>query len=57
MVFSEGEHAKILRAAKILVEEKIAHPIPEDVKGNYIEMEKKLKAEKRAAGKADEDEE
>jgi len=27
----------------------IAHPIPEHVKGNYIELEKKLKAEKRAS--------
>ena len=37
----------------------IAHPIPEDVKGHYIEIEKKLKAEKRARGEAvdDDDEE
>jgi len=28
---------------------KIAHPIPADVKGKYIEVEKKLKAEKAAA--------
>jgi hypothetical protein len=34
----------------------IEHPIPEDVKGNYIELEKKLKAEKRARGEAAEDE-
>lgn len=34
--------------------EKIAHPIPEHVKGNYIALEKKLKAEKRAGG-TDED--
>jgi len=34
--------------------EEIAHPIPEDVKGKYIEMEKKLKAEK--AGSAEEEE-
>ena len=34
--------------------EKIAHPIPEDVKGNYIAIEKKLKAEK---GESDEEEE
>jgi hypothetical protein len=27
----------------------IAHPIPEDVKGKYIEVEKKLKAEKGEA--------
>ena len=33
----------------------IAHPIPEDVKGNYIEMAKKLKAEK--GGGDDEEEE
>jgi nitrate/TMAO reductase-like tetraheme cytochrome c subunit len=35
--------------------EEIAHPIPEDVKGKYIEMEKKLKAEK--GGSAEEEEE
>jgi hypothetical protein len=34
-------------------QEKIAHPIPEDVKGKYIEVEKKLKAEK--GGAADEE--
>ena len=36
--------------------EKIKHPIPEDVKGNYIALEKKLKAEKRAKGGGDQDE-
>jgi hypothetical protein len=35
--------------------EEIAHPIPEDVKGKYIEIEKKLKAEKRARGEAAEE--
>jgi hypothetical protein len=35
--------------------EEIAHPIPADVKGRYIEIEKKLKAEKRAAGEAEEE--
>ena len=35
----------------------IEHPIPEDVKGNYIALEKKRKAEKRAQEKAAEDEE
>lgn len=35
----------------------IAHAIPEDVKGHYIEIEKKLKAEKRARGEAIDDEE
>jgi hypothetical protein len=35
--------------------EEIAHPIPEDVKGKYIEVEKKLKAEK--GGSAEEEEE
>ena len=29
--------------------EEIAHPIPEDVKGKYLEVEKKLKEEKKAA--------
>jgi hypothetical protein len=37
--------------------EEIAHAIPEDVKGKYIEIEKKLKAEKRARGEATEEEE
>ena len=37
--------------------ETIAHPIPEDVKGKYIEIEKKLKAEKKASGGAVEEEE
>lgn len=37
--------------------EKIAHAIPEDVKGKYIEIEKKLKAEKKARGEAEEEEE
>jgi hypothetical protein len=35
--------------------EKIAHPIPEDVKGRYLEIEKKRKAEKKARGGKDED--
>jgi hypothetical protein len=36
----------------------IAHPIPEDVKGNYLELEKKQKAARKAAGggAADDDE-
>jgi hypothetical protein len=37
--------------------EEIKHPIPEDVKGNYIELEKKQKAERKARGEADDDEE
>ena len=37
--------------------EEIAHPIPADVKGKYLEVEKKLKAEKKASGEADEEEE
>ena len=37
--------------------EEIAHPIPEDVKGNYIAMEKKLKAEKGESGDDEEEEE
>ena len=37
--------------------EEIAHAIPEDVKGKYLEVEKKLKAEKRARGEAAEEEE
>lgn len=37
--------------------EKIAHPIPADVKGKYIELEKKLKAEKKARGEAVEEDE
>jgi hypothetical protein len=32
--------------------EEIAHPIPEDVKGKYLEVEKKLKAEKKARGES-----
>ncbi|MDH3211343.1 MAG: cytochrome c family protein [Myxococcales bacterium] len=36
--------------------EEIAHAIPEDVKGKYIEIEKKLKAEKKASGGADDEE-
>jgi hypothetical protein len=36
--------------------EKIEHSIPEDVKGRYVELEKKLRAEKKAGG-ADEEEE
>jgi hypothetical protein len=34
--------------------EEIAHPIPEDVKGRYIEIEKERKAKKKG-GAADED--
>jgi hypothetical protein len=34
----------------------IAHPIPEDVKGKYIEVEKKLKAERKAKGESVEEE-
>ena len=30
--------------------EGVQHPIPAEVKGNYIELEKKLRAEKKAAG-------
>jgi hypothetical protein len=37
--------------------EEIAHPIPEDVKGKYIEVEKQRKAEKRARGEAVEENE
>jgi hypothetical protein len=37
--------------------EEIAHAIPEDVKGKYIEIEKKLKAEKKARGEAVDEEE
>ncbi len=37
--------------------EGVQHPIPAKVKGKYIEMEKKLRAEKRAAGGAAGDEE
>ena len=37
--------------------EEIAHPIPADVKGKYIEVEKQQKAEKRARGEAVEEEE
>ena len=37
--------------------EKIEHPIPEDVKGHYVEIVKKRKAERRAAGGAVEDDE
>jgi hypothetical protein len=36
--------------------EEIAHAIPEDVKGKYLEIEKKLKAEKKARGEAADDE-
>jgi hypothetical protein len=39
-----------------LAMEEIAHPIPEDVKGKYLEVEKKLKAERKARGESDEDE-
>jgi len=35
----------------------IAHPIPEDVKGKYLEAEKKLRAEKGEAEEVDEEEE
>ena len=38
--------------------EEIAHNIPEDVKGKYLEVEKKRKAERKAAGEdVDDDEE
>jgi hypothetical protein len=38
--------------------EEIAHAIPEDVKGKYLEVEKKRKAERKAAGEdVDDDEE
>lgn len=38
--------------------EKIVHPIPEDVKGRYLELEKKRTAERKAKGlSADEEEE
>lgn len=37
--------------------EKISHPIPEEVKGHYLEMEKKAKAERMAGGEAVEDDE
>ena len=37
--------------------EDIAHAIPADVKGKYLEIEKKLKAEKKASGEAVEEEE
>ena len=37
--------------------EEIAHAIPAEVKGKYIEVEKKLKAEKRARGDAVEEDE
>jgi hypothetical protein len=36
---------------------KIAHPIPEDVKGKFIELEKKQKAERKARGEVVDDEE
>jgi hypothetical protein len=35
--------------------EEIAHPIPEDVKGKYIEVEKKLKAEKGESAEEEEE--
>ena len=37
--------------------EKIRHPIPEDVKGKYLEVEEKLRAEKKARGEAVEEDE
>jgi hypothetical protein len=37
--------------------EEIAHPIPEDVKGKYLEVERKLRAERRARGEPVEEEE
>jgi hypothetical protein len=40
-----------------LAKEKISHPIPEDVKGKYIEVEKKMKAEKGEAADEEEEEE
>jgi len=39
------------------MKKKIAHPIPEDVKGHYIEKEKELRAQKGSAGGDDEEEE
>ena len=36
--------------------EGIQHPIPEDVKGRYLEIEKQLKAERQAGGEAVEEE-
>jgi cytochrome c peroxidase len=36
--------------------EEIAHPIPEDVKGRYLEIEAQRKAEKKARGEADDEE-
>jgi len=35
---------------------KIAHPIPEDVKGHYLEKEKAMRAAKKAAGGGGDDE-
>jgi len=37
--------------------EKIAHPIPEDVKGHYLEKEKELRAAKKAGGGGGDDDE
>ena len=37
--------------------ERIRHPIPEDVKGKYLEIEEKLRAEKKARGEAVEEDE
>jgi hypothetical protein len=37
--------------------EDIAHPIPKDVKGKYLEVEKKLKEERKAKGQPMEEEE
>jgi hypothetical protein len=37
--------------------EEIAHLIPEDVKGHYLELEKKRKAEKGGAADDDDDDE
>ena len=36
--------------------EEIAHPIPEDVKGRYLELEKQKKAKKKGRGQAEEEE-
>jgi hypothetical protein len=37
--------------------EEIAHPIPEDVKGRYLEVEKEMKAKKKGGAAEDEEEE
>lgn len=40
-----------------LAKKEIEHPIPEDVKGKYLEVEKKLKAERKARGEPEEEDE